>query len=244
MEIPLSSFIRRTLLSHPSLRTLLLVCALAGSGLLVRADSVFIPSGFEGLTYNVTLQEGITGVSDILFVNETSKGPSWSWPYSFSSGSSSATQVYANFFPAVEATIAVGLVTDLPGDPSGDTTTHLAVFGNFLPDQIGDTFSSLFPDANESALINDLTHVFDSADTPTSTTNAAFSAFVLPFFKDATTDGLLISPGSSFEAVAFSTGQLIGTGTFEVVNTPEPTYVGTLAFLFCGLVALRRRSPN
>ena len=65
----------------------------------------------------------------------------------------------------VTATLALGLATNLPGDPLGVTTMHLVVFGDFTPGEIGESFSTLFPDASENNLINDLENVYlDPAD--------------------------------------------------------------------------------
>lgn len=178
----------------------------------------------------------------ILDANSGGIGPSYSWPYSLSSGTSSITQFYPFIVGPVVGTTAIGLVTNLPGDPAGETTTHLAVVGDFLPDQIGEDFSSLFPDSNESALISDLTNAFNTT-TFNPMTDTDFTTDVLPFYNDAAADGLLIPPNSNFDVVAFSTGQLIGTGTFQVV-TPEPIYAAPLALLLCGLVAFREIGRN
>jgi hypothetical protein len=191
-------------------------------------------AGTLALTYDVTLEDGVSGVSQILSMNEISDGESYGWPFSLSSGSSSFTTAYPTSFPPVEATIAIGLVTNLPGDPAGVMTTHLAVFGNFTTGQIGESFSALFPDANEGTLISDLTNIFvNNADLTQAT--STFRTDVLPLFNDASSDGLFIPPGGNLDVVAFTDGQLIGTGTFEITTVPEPS---SLSLLLLGIVIL------
>jgi hypothetical protein len=147
--------------------------------------------------------------------------------FSLSSGSSSLTYLWppAPFSPIV-GTLGIGLVAGVPGDPN----PTLAVFGDFTPDQIGEDFSTLFPDANESALISGLMGLNSSSNPDGS------GGFASPIFTDAQDLGILIPPGGNFDVVAFSDGKLIGTGTVEVTTAvPEPP---SLSLLITGLVML------
>ena len=207
-----------------SLIGLALIIATVGAGPQAQGGTI-IPPGYEALTYDVTLKSGVNGVSQILFINQQSTGElgGWTWPYSLGPGSSSIVEEWPTFapFPPVAATFAIGLVSNLPGDPAGGTTTHLAVFGNFTAGEVGESFSTLFPHANESTLIYDLTNIF--VIPPASNQTSVFESDVMPLFNDANNLGLFISPGGNLDVVAFTDGQLIGTGTFEVVSAPEPS---------------------
>jgi hypothetical protein len=220
--------------SRAPLGTGLLLIALAGAGSQARATPI-------GIQYNVTLNEGVGGVSNILVYNVTTLSFAETWPYSLSSGSSSFTENYQTTFPPVTGSLVLGLTTNLPGDPLGVTTTHLVVFGDFTPSEIGESFSTLFPDANESALIYDLTNVF-VVDASSPALYAARVDDVDPLINDAQGLGLLVPPGGTFDLVAFTNGQLIGTGMSEIV-TPEPATQSLMGLILCGVAgALWRRA--
>jgi hypothetical protein len=191
-----------------------------------RADIV-PPLGLEALNYNVTLQNGIQGVTDIVFLEQLSSGNGVTWPYSLTAGSSTASALWPLSFPAIVATAAVGLATGVPGDPS----PTLVVFGNFSSSQIGQSFSTLFPDLDETSLIAFLETVSDPQGIP----GGVVASTLKPTILDAESLGIMIAPNSSFDAVAFSNGQLIGTGTMDITNpAPEPS---SLSLLLLGISA-------
>jgi hypothetical protein len=214
-----------------------LVClALPGS---LRANII------QDLTYNVTLETGIDGISDIIFLNQlTDQGIGSSHFYSLPAGNGSATQEWpieykGRPFPQITDTIAIGLATGVPGDAG----PALAVFGGYTTGEVGESFSTLFPDANESKLISDIENlpVEGCLLDPTCPVNIASD--VVPFFDDAVADGLFIAPGQNFDVVAYTNGQLIGTGSLvetRVTTTPEPSSTVLLG-LSLGLVAVWRR---
>jgi hypothetical protein len=221
---------------HAILVRFALLTTIIGTGLRAQADT--IPPGDEALTYNVALNDGVSGVSDILFLNAlTVPEPGFNYYYTLAPGKSSVTQFWPTSYPAIIGSLGVGLVTNLPGDPSGGTTTHLAVFGNFAVSEIGQSFSTLFPGVNENTLINDLAN---------NNSNAFFNDFVT-FYNDAANRLMFIPAGGNFDVVAFTDGQLIGTGTLDVTSpVPEPGSLGLVALGLAGLVRTvqRRRSAN
>jgi len=126
----------------------------------------------------------------------------------------------------------------MPGDLiCGGDSNHLAVLANFTPSEIaspGTPFSTLFPGVDECNLIADLESgsIFSNA----------FTSDVEAFFGDAYNGNLFISPGppgGNLYVLAFTDGQLIGTGTFSVV--PEASTLALFAAGLLGLAATRRR---
>ena len=225
-----------------------------------RAQAVVIPGSImTNFTYNVTLNQGVSGVYDIEplellparlpFCGANNLTPnscygSFGKAFSVGPGNGSFTAPWnAPPFRPVLGSIAIGLTDNLPGDPIGVTTTHLVVLGNLSP---GIAFSTLFPHANESNLITDLLNGFVFSPDPNIWMPALRFDFD-PLFFDAYLGSMFISPGGTLNAVAFSGGQLIGTGNFITFTTvPEP---GTLALFGAGLAGfgamrLRRRKAK
>jgi hypothetical protein len=229
-----------------------------------RAQAVVIvpPPGslMNHFTYNVTLNQGVSGVSDIdpfeLLPTMNFQGRTvcsygnpmpdtcfgaFSRPFSLGPGTSSITATWnAPPFRPVIGAFAIGLTGNLPGDPIGTTTTHLVVLGNLQP---GIAFSTLFPDVNENNLIADLLNGSIFSLDP-NVWMPVFANDVDPLLGDAFLGGMFINPNNGpLNVVAFSGGQLIGTGNFSV---PEP---GTLALFGAGLAGfgmmrLRRRKAK
>jgi hypothetical protein len=218
---------------------LVILMALGGPNQLVKADT------YIDYTYDVTLSGGISTVTNPIYVYPVAGG-------GFDIGigrppiiGGSPNIVLKDITPPFEAGLAVlplGLVTGVPGDPG----TTLAILGNFAPGEIGQSFSSLFPDANESAVINDLENVFDNASLSATVLDTAFNDDILPLFNDANALGLPIAISgnvgtSNFDIVAFSTGQLIGTGTLTEFITPEPPSVILMSAILLAVPFLARK---
>lgn len=164
-------------------------------------------------------------------------------------GDSVLTDVFAKRDP-VGRTLLLGIATNLPGDPEGQQ--HLVLFTN--PDWAsrasGIAFGTLFPTTLESALITALTNLatgvgsdsdygllFDFADNVISS----------PFSPNGDPAFLF---GGSFAAIAFSDGQIIGTGQSfysspQTGAVPEPA---TWAMMIAGVAlvggAMRRRNTS
>ena len=127
-------------------------------------------------------------------------------------------------------------MSGLPGDPAGPAINHLVVFGNFTPSELTLDYTALFPGISESAFINDL--LTTPANTPL--LFADYHAFTI----DATNDGLYGGNGSPISVVAFSTGQVIGSGKMIVTlpaQVPEPMTLALFSAGLMGVAAVRRR---
>jgi hypothetical protein len=146
------------------------------------------------------------------------------------------TAASAPFLPpfvyAPGSTFLLGVTSNLPGDAAGQE--HLVLFTNntFASNAKSIAFGTLFPNTNETTLINDLT-----------TNNIGGDLFGFAG-GDAITGpngSIAFTPGDSFTAVAFSGGQIIGTGTSTfTTGVPEPATVTLLAAAICGIGISRR----
>ena len=126
----------------------------------------------------------------------------------------------------------LGVTTDLPGDAPGQQ--HLVVFTNdsFAESAVGIAFGTLFPDTNETTLINDLTSNTNVGD-------------LFDFAGGDAVSGpngdIEFAPGGTFTAVAFSDGQIIGTGTSTFTSAvPEPATWAVMLAGFGGVGAAMR----
>lgn len=152
-------------------------------------------------------------------------------------GDSLLTDIFAKRDP-VGRTLLLGIASNLPGDPEGQQ--HLVLFTNtnWAASASGIAFGTLFPTTLEGALINALNNL--------ATGNGTSADYSLLFdFADNVGSSVPFSPngdpafqfGSSFSAIAFSDGQIIGTGRSFYSNPlagaiPEPA---TWAMMIAGM---------
>lgn len=182
-------------------------------------------------------------VTAIAKYNSTSCGSGISNSDTAPAGPSLLTDIFARNEPVTRA-LLFGIATDLPGDPQGQQ--HLVLFTNdlFALRARNIAFGTLFPSSNEAALIAALTSLASgdgSGDDYGLLAGFAENAALTGPNGDAG-----FGLGDNFTAVAFSDGQIIGTGLFfgtPVGGVPEPA---TWALLILGFgatgAAMRRRS--
>ena len=103
------------------------------SGSLAQAASI---------VFNVNLNAGVDGVTQMLFVepftSSTLSGTVFDWTYALSSGQSSVKETIPpepDHRHQINASDRGGCQSS--GDPAGEMTTHLVVFGDFTPSEIG-----------------------------------------------------------------------------------------------------------
>jgi hypothetical protein len=130
----------------------------------------------------------------------------------------------------------LGVASNLTGDAEGQQ--HLVVFTNdtFASSAQSIAFGTLFPNTNETTLINDLTSQTNPGDIGTFADGDALNG---------PNGSIAFLPGSSFEAVAFSDGQIIGSGTSSFTyGVPEPSTWATLLIAVAGLGFVRYRTSQ
>lgn len=135
-------------------------------------------------------------------------------------GTSTLTDVFAKRDP-IGRTLLLGIATDLPGDPEGQD--HLVLFTNdaWAASANHIAFGTLLPGVNEASLIAALNSL------QAGTGNDADYSLLFDFAQNAAQFGpnhdAAFTFGSSFTAIAFSDGQIIGTG--QSFLTPAPNAV-------------------
>ncbi len=130
------------------------------------------------------------------------------------------------------STFLLGVTSNLPGDAVGQD--HLVLFTNdaFASSAKNIAFGTLFPNTNETTLINDLM------------TNNIGGDLVGYAGGDAVSGpagSIAFTPGDTFTAIAVSGGQIIGSGTSTfTTGIPEPATMTLLAAAICGIGVSRR----
>lgn len=209
--------------------------------------SVFGPQYTNSYTF--TLSPNFNDVSNIIIFESGSGYGDTTWAFSVSDcGGLGCTSTITNPFTSptpITSAFLLGITQNLPNDAPGQE--HLVIFGNqaFAAAANGVDWGALFPNTNEDQLI---------ADIQLATSGQSF-ATIQPGFDGINTflngDGanygntgnsVWFNVGAPIKVVAFSTGQIIGTGTASSTVVPEP---GGLALAIAGGlilgVALRRR---
>lgn len=214
------------------------------------------------LSYTVQMNASLPEIADIVtFNNYVNGGGAW-WAASVPADTTSYTITDPFLKSSANAptqALMIGLVQDLPGDAPGQEHIVLmmdsaaAAAANHL------AWGTLFRNTLEDQLIADLKLATSGQDWPVIQPGLdGLYAFV----NGDAVDGILVPPGqplsawfslgsvapgstttTGFTVMAFSDGQVLGTGTASVVSTvPEPA---TWAFMLAGLAAcgtlVRRR---
>jgi hypothetical protein len=146
-------------------------------------------------------------------------------------------QVVGGYYPlswVPTAEFAIGWLDYLPTDGS-TPTDHVVLFVNHGSIAAGQTWSTLFPDFSESDIIAQLKAL--AAGDP----DAGGNPILYEFEYQDVTSSMLFSPNNgNFDAVAFSDGNIVGSGTSTLFPNPAPEPsawmplllgVGCLAFL-------------
>jgi hypothetical protein len=193
-----------------------------------------LPPGTSAAVVDVTIDPGYNTITKITTFTKTTTSMGYGRYFTASPGSNEFFTVIPPAFTLVSA-FSAGVISGLPTDPVGSPVNHLVIFGDFTSSELGEGFSTLFPGVSESSLINDLLTTPANQPLP--------SLDINPFTTDATTLGLYGGNGSSFDAVAFSTGTVIGSGTLSFVRAavPEPFTLSLFGAGIAGAAALRRR---
>ncbi len=212
--------------------------ALAGAALGSSAHATAIgpPSAFY-INYDITLPA--YPVSDMVLFEQGAPNPNPNgYGITFGGccdyagvGTTVITDPFVKTNPIISNFI-LGVASHLAGDPAGQQ--HLVVFTNdsFAAGAQGVDFGTLFPNTNETTLINDLTTNLDQAAVGDTVYNQAINDLFTFAAGDAKNAGIGFGSASSFSAVAFSSGQTIGTGLSFTSPAPEPE---TWALLMLGI---------
>jgi hypothetical protein len=166
-------------------------------------------------------------------------------------GASVITNPFAESSPILTANL-LGVATNLATD-NNDGQMHLVMFVNdtFAAEAENVAFGTLFPNTDEDTLINALEIINQTP--PGGDTDLAYSELGTFEGGDAVNgpDGpISFTFGGSFTELAFTDGQIIGTGTSYGVDvtptspTPEPATWALMLLGAGGVGAMLRRARN
>jgi hypothetical protein len=193
-------------------KTFLAAAAVAGALLapvLAHADDA--PQGYYN-NYSFSSLYPVTNINILTGLADGSTNDTYT--FTADTGPNTITNGFAWTSPTTR-TFMLGVATDLPGDPDGQQ--HLVLFTNtaFAASAEHIAFGTLFPNTDEDTLINYIEGNFDHDNDPHLT---------FTFYDGDSAHGpngdLGFTPGDSFSEIAFSTGQIIGTGISYESLTP------------------------
>ncbi len=130
------------------------------------------------------------------------------------------------------STFLLGVASNLPNDAPGQE--HLVLFTNdaFAQSAQSIAFGTLFPNTNETTLINDLL---------TNNIGGDLFGFAGGDAISGPNGSIAFTPGDTFTAIAFSNGQIIGSGTSTfTTGIPEPATMTLFAVAIGGIGISRR----
>lgn len=196
----------------------------------------FVIPGFSGVTVDATIDQGYNSITNIAVFTKTTTSAGNGRYFTANPGFNEFTAQIPPLGGLAVSGFAAGVISGLPSDPAGPAINHLVVFGNFSPAELALDYTALFPGISESAFINDLLTTPAATPLPFADYNT--------FTTDAMNDGLYGGDGSPISVVAFSTGQVIGTGKMIITlpaQVPEPMTLALFSAGLTGVAALRRR---
>ncbi len=183
------------------------------------------------------------------------------WPFHVPAGTSTITDPFEKLAP-MQAVYLMGLTNLVPDgeEATGDEAPHLVLFTNnsFAAAAVGQSFETLFPNTSEAALIADLQEAFavgsDPSDLRLEEAGERLGTFANMLGASDAIDGpygsIAFVPGDAYSVMAFSSGQIIGTGLSSTtlaetpVDAPEPLSLALFASSLAGLAIIRRRRPS
>ncbi len=185
-----------------NLKAKLATCALLAS---MAASSVAHATAQADYYNNYTFNS-VYPVTNINILTENADSLSDTYSFTADTGENTITNGFAQTEPTLR-TFLLGVATDLPGDPSGQQ--HLVVFANdaFAAKAQDIAFGTLFPNTDEDQLVAYLQGEYTPPDGSSLTFNFADGDA-----KSGPNGDLAFQPGAGFSEIAFSTGQIIGTG--------------------------------
>ena len=220
--------------------------ALLGSGLaslallaILGSQAAFAAEA-DGPTYSINYTAtSLYPVSDITIFQ--SNPTSLTNSFSIGVGESTITNPFTvSSIPTGD--FLLGVATNLASD-NGDGQQHLVLFGNdtFVDKAEGVAFGTLFPNTNESALINDLEVIGQTVPGDTTTAYDDLFGFQSGDAVNSPNGAVNFATGSPFEEIAFSNGQIIGSGVSYAMQlggvsaAPEPS---TWLLMFAGIAGI------
>ncbi len=223
---------------------------LAAALTLIASDAVS-SSVFQPFLANYAVNSTYP-VADIAIFEFNSDYSSSTNSFSISVGPSVITNPFAETAP-LESAYLLGVATDLATDTDA-TQTHLVMFVSdaFATSAESIAFGTLFPNTDEDTLINALEVIGQTTPGDVGAAYSELGDFANGDAADGPDGPIAFTFGGSFTELAFTDGQVIGTGTSyaspappSAAPEPEPA-AWALMLLGVGAVGLtlRRSRPR